>query len=206
MALGKATFSAAEAGVGGFEMFSGATWSHQCLLEHPHFVPATMSMCHVMPWCWLQLSPSCYCAKGDWSHRCPFSLGEGATTSSSPAGSMWEQDICWDSCRQSKGLLMLCLKANCRQKSSSTGSCCSSQAASPCSATPVSSRDMVAVPLGRESAGTQGHRLSLGDAKPSQRRAQRCRRQRALPICCPWYHPPAAQVLPTAKNMPLAVL
>lgn len=63
---------------------------------------------------------------------------------------------------------MLCLKANCKYKASSTCFCCSFHAAFPCNATTVSSWDLVTVHVAGEPTGTQRHKMPLGDARASQ--------------------------------------
>lgn len=94
--------------------------------------------------------------------------------------------MCWVYAR---GLAVLCLKASCKYKASSTCFCYSSHTAFPCSATTMSSWDTVTGSLQapkdtRCPCGMPGLRSQRG----WNREQQHCW-SRVLLICCPQHHP-----------------
>lgn len=105
-----------------------------------------------------------------------------------------------------KGLAVLCLKANCKYKASSTCFCCSSHGAFPCNATTVSSWDTVTVWVAWELQAPKDTRCPCG--MPGLRRQRGWSRvqqhcwSRVLPICCPQYHPwqPQPCLLPKIRS------
>lgn len=109
-----------------------------------------------------------------------------------------------------KGLAVLCLKANCKCKASSTCFCCSSHAAFPCNATTMSSWDTVTMHVAREPAGTQGHMMPLGNARASQAEGLEQGTVALLALGASHLLPPvppvAASAPPAAKNVLPAVL